>query len=710
MLSQMFRLHMREITDFLNSIVIKFEPFIEILNSKFDYIGTIVDDDPTTYPYYRILLGDITFATKDIFVYLPDTQSNVLLSRDILDQYPNIRTFYDNITNFNTLLNRYPDDQFLIRRVFDPVINITEAINAPSLTVLSTINNDRYLNPYERDDLIIFLKDFLVRFDYRWYINVFEYEDLYPYAYWSMLWYTLPFILLTRRIINIKTDKVHPFHIWEYLTSVGFGSYRGYLSREQEMFLYRNNMFLKYNVGKRFILDILSKVFLKPIKYSLHEKVIVCHTDNRELTGDKYPDVLSISSGNIDYNSMITFDRFLSDIYDNQYDFRNDTEYHLSVTDKFIKAPTNVLHTKFIELIRNSSITELMVILRFILDAVVYRIYTNRLHYTVYIQSPIANVSTELSVLDSLNLLYYCLYKAAGIEPVNVFSKYTLSTTLCHDEKPIISNSMYIAENKYNINNYIDTDAILDNTPYTSNNLFSSVELSKQLGIQYVWLFELVSSLQLTYDYIEHEMLYTIYNTLVPETKVVDIYQPITSYDEFFTDHIDAKSVIDSISTNDDYVELIYTIFEGICPLAHGFSSLARDDENATVIIHKLKRLFTYLTSYNVTFITPTVDRQDYYETPRICAHVFPSELSTEIYTNEGACLNYDYSLSISTTGELLIESELASYITFDPSTTNMLIDIQNDDVTQSLIHSMLVDTTIYINGCGVEIEFDTYI
>lgn len=705
-ISQMFRLHIREITNFLNTIVIKFEPFVDIMNNNPDYIDSIVEDDPTTYPYYRILIGDIAFASTDIYVYNPDTEADVPLSRDVLIQNPNITTFYRSDDNFNVLLSRYPNDQFLIRRVFDPIIDINQAINAPNLTLLSTNNTDRFLNEYERGDLIVFLREFLIRFDYRWYINVFEYEDLYSYAYWSMLWYLLPIVLLTKRMLNIKTDKVHPFHIWEYLTSVGFGSYRGYLSREQEMFLYRNNDYLKYNVGKKFLLSILSDVFLKPMKYSLHEKVIVAHTENRLETADKYPDVLSVHSNVIDYNSKTDFSRFLTDIYENNYDYRNDSEYQLAITEKFIKSPANTLHTKFIELVRNSSTSELMLMLRFILDAVVYRVSKNRLHYDITIQSPVSNITTELTVLDSLNLLYYCFYRVVNETPVNLFNRYKMSTALASDDQPAIPEYLYIGDYSFKLSSYIDTDGILNTTPYTSDDIYDAQSLSMQIGEQYLWLFSLINSLQLTYDYPVHEMLYSVYNTLVPDDHTITITQTLTTYNEYFTSNPGANEIISSITTTEQYLELIFNIFEGICPLTYGFSTLARDDKNTSVIIHKIKTIFMYLASYNVTFVAPTIDRQDYYELPRICANIYHDESVSSIVTHEFGRLNYDYEISLTKQLSTSIDIELQPMLSLTDRISTSVIDIQNEDVSNQLMNNISINRAIYINGCGIDVEF----
>ena len=167
-----YRLYLREINNYLNSIVIKFEPFVDLLNHHPDHYGNYDPDDPSTFPYYRMLAGDATLASTQIMGWVPSQQQELPLTLDNLVSYPDMRSFYNQEDQLTDLLARYPNDQFLIRRILNPVADINAAIQAKNLALLPTKYKSSYLNSYEQEDLTSFLEYYLERFDYRWYITV----------------------------------------------------------------------------------------------------------------------------------------------------------------------------------------------------------------------------------------------------------------------------------------------------------------------------------------------------------------------------------------------------------------------------------------------------------------------------------------------------------------------------------------------------------
>jgi hypothetical protein len=613
-------LYVQEITDFLKSVVIKFNPFVTLFNQNYTYINVpgYDENDPTTFPYYRILTGDTAFASQTLYGYSPNLREEIILDKNTINNYPDVIAFYKSPSNLKLLLNRYPDDQFIIRRLFNPVTDIDAAINANNLTILPTKYEDQYLNEYERSSLLIFLQTTLWRIDYRWYMNPLEFEDMYPYVFWGMLWNTLPMLLLTKRILNIKTVDVHPFHIWEYLKSIGFGSYKGYLTRNQEMFLYRNARYLKFHAGKKFLLDILEEVFLYPLKYSLSKRNILAHTYEREDMHDKYPDIIPTTSANIGYQSSTAFSNLLTNIYEDGYDQNNDLNYLNSVIDSFIKAPVNRLSTKFLAFDRNIDMSELMLLLRFILDEVMFLNNDNKLLFTVDVRSPFnQNVLQFDNVVDALSLFYYCIYKRND-DPQVPFTKYSLTTALTHSSAPTIDKSFLYNELEYFIPPYIDLDDLLSNVPFITESLFLSKDLSVKLGDIYLWLFAMINTLKAVSECIEHEMYHHIFTILVPKCQVIDVTQSYETYDAFFEKYPEALEEISNITDDAQYAEMMYAILTGICPLDYGFAALARDDEVVSILIHKIKELFMYMVSYNITFLNPPIERTVNLEIPKI--------------------------------------------------------------------------------------------
>ena len=710
-MKHLFRLHVQEIIDFLDSVVIKFDPIVTLVNNQTEYLNLSDYDeyDQLTHPYYRILAGDASLAHTTIYGYLPIEKTEIPLTRDNLNHNPEMADFYQIKANVDALIKRYPIDAFLIKRILNPVKDVLAATTSSNLTLLETVHSDTYLNQYERDDLIFFTKSFLKDFDYRWYINVFEYENLYPIVFWSMMWYLLPLVLLTRRITNVRTNRVHPFHIWEYLNSVGFIGYQGYLSRDQETFLYRNTEYLKYNVGKQFVLGILSDVFLKPIKYSLREKVVVCNTFGRDVFADRQPDILSIRNGKTDYNSNTTIESFLDELNQNKCDLDNSAEHRHDIISEFSSAPANTLNTKFIEMIGGGDIDELMLVLKFVLDSVLYMVSGNKLQFETQVSSPTSKITETFgNVTDVLNLMYYCIYARTGEIPVNTFNKYTVTTALTCDTPPTVERIIYEAGYLFHSDMFIDTDNILNTAPYHTGVIHSATKLSTILGKQFDWLFTLINTLSTTDDTLCYEIRNKAYRSLIPEYLDLTIDQTYQTYAEYFAAYPGAKAMVDEVTDPNNFGQLIYNLFEYICPLAYGFASLARDDTVATVLIHKVKSLFTYLTSYNIHFITPVIDRTDSYKLPKLTNHLYPGLITTHIMSNEWCRNNWDYGLSIGVIDTIIMDVDFNPDVNLDNFESYLTIDIPAVDPNPpDLCHFIEYINAIYIADMGSVIEFD---
>lgn len=623
--------YVKEITEFLNNLVIKFDPFVTALNENGTYlaISGYDADDPTTYPYYRILQGDVAFATTDIYGYSSIQQANIILTRSSVDNNKDVVNFYKHINNFNDLISRYKEDEFIVRRLINPVDDINFAINAKNLTIIPTRYTDTYLNEYERDDILIFLQNILWNIDYRWYMNPLEFEDMYPYTFWAALWNLLPYILLSRRIQNIRTVNVHPFHIWEYLKSLGFEGYEGYLDRFQEMFLYRNAKYLKFHGGKDFLLSILEKVFLNPIKYSLVKKTIFDHTLNRQITHDKYPEVIyTKESSNHKYGST-SFDILLDDIYKSGYDSNNDITYLNSITDRFIKSNVNKLDTKFLAFMRNIDMEKLMFLLQIILDEIVYLTHSNKLDFPVEIQSPITqNILMFDDTFDALTFLYYCIYKLMGRTAVNTFEYYRLTTALTCDEAPVIDDYFHYHEKRHLIKSYFDIDKFLTTIPFINEVIYNTKDLSYAVGDVFDWMFDKLNELRATSDSVVYEINRHVLSK-VSADKVVKFEKKYETFEEFFNHYSLAYDDINKISESSQYVDFIYSTITGICPLEYGFLSLANDDEAISILIKKIKELFVYLVSYNITFLNTDIDKTICLDIPKITGHIYHEDITT---------------------------------------------------------------------------------
>ena len=706
-----FLLHLEEIHKFLDDVVIKFDYFALFMNGLPAYINRsdIDQKDPTTYPYYRILAGDTSLATETIYGYDPDVSTYIPLSVAELTARPNLEAFYRlNSSNMKTLLAKYPNDTYLIQRLFNPITNIDTAIAADNFTVLHTPSG--ILNTNEEDDLITFLLKFVKTYNDRWYINTFEYEDLYPMLSWSNLWFLLPVALLTKRIVNLRTIKVHPFHIWEYLMSRGYHNYKGYFSKEQEHFLYRNDDFLKRNVGKKFVLDILHDVFLVPIKHTMKEKIIFCNTESSIGTGLKNPDVLDKKGGNINFSTLTGFNTFLSNLYNQGYEADNTPEYHDAVLKNFELSPCNTLGTKFLELISNNNNDKLMILMKVIMDTFVTLVKLDRVHYTININS--ASTGKEaynIPIIVALNTMFYCIYASQGDIPIDTVKLYTTTTALPHTSMPVIPDIIRTFDLIYQIVGILNIDDVLGDVPYPIDDLYNADSTSIFISKHFDWLYSLIDQIDSVHDTPSHEAMRVIFETMVPPIDVIDLPQPYSTFNDMFTAFPELNELVNSLSEINHYDELYLSTFDQLVPLGAGFAELAKSSSMG-IVIDKIKELFTFLTSYNITFITNDIDHVDIYKLPAITNQIGRIECFSTVYSFGDTAVNFEQEIDFIQESSFLSEevididvdihvNEVQSTIETDPP------EFDQDEVMRETISA----SNIYYFNLGVEIITDGF-
>lgn len=140
--------------------------------------------------------------------------------------------------------------------------------------------DETILEELERHDLITFIRMMLRNLNKRWNIEEFWKEQNYPMVLWSITWCALYLGLIIRRYENIRTQFAHSSHVWDFLESKGLGSYRGYLTKAQTKFLYKNIEYILRNSGKQKVTNILVDEFLNDIGLNLKTKTVVLDTSS----------------------------------------------------------------------------------------------------------------------------------------------------------------------------------------------------------------------------------------------------------------------------------------------------------------------------------------------------------------------------------------------------------------------------------------------
>lgn len=271
-----YDIYLSEVLALTRSIVIKNNFVAEAINQSLRSENWPVREElPETWKYYLNLAGQyhasdtmMTVRSMDTREIIDFTIENLQIHRATAREYIPGSVYYRN------LVNRYPEQADLINGIISP-IDLKEAIASQDGDILYF--DTQYVESNEdtfKHDLQYWVKMFmLTRFNEQFLIT----DDLYLPAFWGILYAHLPKAILSIRLANCKTNKVHSFHIREYLASHGaLDAYIPYLTKEQQLFLYRNIEFLKRNAGKEYIWQrlidrILTKRGIPLIRYTLQQ-------------------------------------------------------------------------------------------------------------------------------------------------------------------------------------------------------------------------------------------------------------------------------------------------------------------------------------------------------------------------------------------------------------------------------------------------------
>ncbi len=223
--------------------------------------GAIIDNyDPYTWKYYINLSGNYSPYDQPIYIYSLDTGEKILLSVENLANNPVTKeNYYPGSFFYNQLINQYPLQQDLILSILYPV-PIDEAINAKDGTILNY--NSNYVEEQEYT-LMRDLQDWIYGQYVRWNIDDYSISDsLYVPAFRAVLYNNIIPKLLNLRLLRCKTIEVHSFHLKQYLNSNNnIGKYSNYLTREEQLYLYRNLPYLRRRSGfKKVFTDLIENL------------------------------------------------------------------------------------------------------------------------------------------------------------------------------------------------------------------------------------------------------------------------------------------------------------------------------------------------------------------------------------------------------------------------------------------------------------------
>ena len=401
---------------------------------------SVDDSDPKTWRYYKNLSGEyysITYKGQQIAIDKPmtvkslDTGAVISFDKQTLKNHPTTALVYrGGGRRFRVLLNRYPDQELLIKGILYPV-DINEAIAAKDHTIL---NYNTFLVENNEFSLIEDVQSWIHRFVARWYNRAYTIVDEYYLpAFLSTLYLNLVPKILNLRLAKCLTDEAHSFHIDTYLRSHRCdGINIRNLDTNVRLWLYKNIRHLERSSGTDDTTKtMIQKLFLDR-GYSVNKYLLM-----KDSTDTEYKQTLGVPGYSFikepvilnEFSDISRSTDNLDDLIGKQKEiegilgYRGNQEVDLGyaeIKERLALADASVKNTKLIEIVKNT-IRELTPTstLELVIDNWVNLVHGGQYNAGVLFVDPESGI--EYSINQKQALLMFALYIAsrAGIsDPV----------------------------------------------------------------------------------------------------------------------------------------------------------------------------------------------------------------------------------------------------------------------------------------------------
>lgn len=425
-----YQLYVDGIMRLTNSLVLKDESVAAAVNDEVNRKGLFsnfsVDlQRPETWKYYLNLAGRYHPFDAPMEIVSLDTMETISFDVDTLKTHrATVREYRQDSRYYNDLVERYPDQEMLISGILNPV-DITTAINARNYTILYYDASE--VEPQEFD-LIPKLQKWIYAFVRRWYVRDYQITDLlFNSAFFGQLFAQIPGAIMTLRQENVRSYKAHSFHVWSYLESTGrLGRFRGFLTEEQQMWLYRNIRWVFLNSGKTETFEALVENLLTkrsiPIGHYRHR----LDTENIQDTIYGTPEFERTPLNLLEVVSRTKPIRSVEYVLEKEIPLARDNDLYLEehqaiARDSFSRAqmqegPSRVMESEMLDRSQMLPIT----LKEFQIQHWFYLACAGRYNATVVINNPYTTEQFQVSVKDAALIWFYLGCRINGVELIEV--------------------------------------------------------------------------------------------------------------------------------------------------------------------------------------------------------------------------------------------------------------------------------------------------
>jgi len=416
-----YQLYRDSVLAFTRTLVIKCSGVAETLNRELSMVGVTVNPDrPETWKYYLNMGGFYHQVDRPMVVRSLDTLEDIEFTQENLKRHrATAREYKPGGAYYHALTQAYPRQVPLIQGIMNPV-DIQSAVHAKDGTLL--YHDGSYVENNEQS-LIIDLQHWLFAFFARWHNAQYELtDDLYLPAFLGTVYNQIPLTINQLRLRRVKTNEAHSFHIREYLGSNGkLDAYLPYLTKPQQLFLYRNLLYLNRNVGRQATFDRLVTHLLTqrgiPLNWYKLEHNVKTMPDSVYPVIDavKYPvNGVGFSEGAVGVGVHTILKKQRTVARDNR---TTENEALASTTEQtkssnHNRLPTKVLESEMVDR-SNSSVRSLLSVL---MNQWAYLATHDRYRAYITVAHPKTGELLNLSVKDALTVAFYAFHRSRGIE------------------------------------------------------------------------------------------------------------------------------------------------------------------------------------------------------------------------------------------------------------------------------------------------------
>lgn len=416
--------YIRDTATFIKSIIVKNNEEAKLFNTllTLTYPTHVIDRDPTQWRYYKHLQGLPYILDALITLTSIDSGETITLSRQALLIHRKTR---QELLKFgllyDTLVKQYPQQQLFIKAVMLAPVYINEH-QIVALADYTIIAYDKSFIEDNEHDIIPELQQRVINYKPIWLIPYYaNIDNLFLASQYAIFYQFLFTSMLSIRLANAKTVRAHSFHIRLFLAShYRLDEQMLFLSRRQQLYLYRNLLYLSNHSGKNHVFrTLINELFnehnVSVINYvqnqnnTLDESSYVNYSYKQKLLNSKE---LVYTNIGYDLQHLRAKEKPLAPGNAQEYDYN-----YKAIDRKNKRSLVSTLLTKDLETILiDETDTVRYKIMETVADYWAYLVKHNHISFLTEIIDPVTNVSSRLNPRDLFKLYSIVLFASQGVQ------------------------------------------------------------------------------------------------------------------------------------------------------------------------------------------------------------------------------------------------------------------------------------------------------